>query len=134
MAGLGFLILAGLYFLPTIIAASRSKRNTIAIGALNFFFGWSFIGWIVALIWALSADPPAYQHVINVSQNVGMPPYYPQQGMPPYYPPQQGMPTPQQQPGRSGVPQPMPYYAPPPPYPQPPQQTDLTQYYEPPTN
>lgn len=71
MLGFG-LVLVGLYFLPTILAAVRQKRNLLAIGALNFFLGWSFIGWIVALIWALSADQPL-QQVINISQNVAMP-------------------------------------------------------------
>jgi len=81
MAEVTIIFLVGLYFLPTIIAATRHKQNTLAIGALNFFLGWSFIGWIVALIWALSADPQIHQHVVNVSQNVSMP-YYPQGGMP----------------------------------------------------
>jgi len=48
----------GLYFLPTLIAASRRKRNTAAIFALNLFLGWSLLGWVLALIWSLSVDPP----------------------------------------------------------------------------
>jgi hypothetical protein len=74
VAGIAFLFLTGLYFLPTIVAASRGKRSTIAVGALNFFAGWTFIGWVVALIWALSGERD-YQHVVYVSQNVNMPPY-----------------------------------------------------------
>ena len=52
-------ILLGLYFLPTIIAVSRHKRSAAAIGALNFFLGWTLIGWIAALIWALAYDAPS---------------------------------------------------------------------------
>ncbi|HUO17086.1 MAG TPA: superinfection immunity protein [Verrucomicrobiae bacterium] len=48
-----------LYFLPTIIAAIKSKRDTLAIFLLNFFLGWSVIGWIIALIWAARNDVPA---------------------------------------------------------------------------
>lgn len=48
-----------LYFLPTIIAAIRSKRDTLAIFLLNFFLGWSVIGWVVALVWAAKNDAPA---------------------------------------------------------------------------
>jgi len=48
-----------LYFLPTIIAAIKSKRDTLAIFLLNFFLGWSVIGWIIALIWAAKSDVPA---------------------------------------------------------------------------
>jgi len=42
------------YFLPTIIALVRQKRNTIAIFVLNFFLGWTFVGWVVALVWSLT--------------------------------------------------------------------------------
>jgi len=43
-----------LYFLPT--AIGWNKRNSNAILALNLLLGWTFIGWIVALIWSLSKD------------------------------------------------------------------------------
>jgi hypothetical protein len=46
-----------LYFLPSIIG--RNKRNFAALFALNFLAGWTFIGWVAALVWALSADAPA---------------------------------------------------------------------------
>lgn len=45
-----------LYFLPTIIALVRHKRNTPAIFVLNLLLGWSFVGWVVALVWSLSAE------------------------------------------------------------------------------
>ena len=48
-----------LYFLPSIIALARSKRDLLAIFLLNFFLGWSVIGWIVALVWAAKNDVPA---------------------------------------------------------------------------
>jgi hypothetical protein len=47
-----------MYFLPTIIAAVRSKRDILAIFLLNLFLGWSVIGWIVAMIWAVTHDAP----------------------------------------------------------------------------
>ncbi|MFP5248635.1 MAG: superinfection immunity protein [Acidobacteriota bacterium] len=43
-----------LYFLPSIIG--RKKRNFGAIFALNLLLGWSVIGWIVSLVWALTKD------------------------------------------------------------------------------
>ena len=50
-----FLILAGIaiYFIPTIIAFVRGRINKRAILCMNLFLGWSFIGWVVALIWAV---------------------------------------------------------------------------------
>ena len=47
-----------MYFLPTIVAAIRSKRDLLAIFLLNLFLGWSVIGWIVAMIWAATHDAP----------------------------------------------------------------------------
>ena len=49
-----------MYFLPTLIAAIRSKRDVLTIFLVNFFLGWSVIGWIVCLVWALKADQIAY--------------------------------------------------------------------------
>jgi hypothetical protein len=48
-----FILLLALYFLPTIIAMVRGRRNTLAIFLLNFFLGWSFIAWVIALVWAV---------------------------------------------------------------------------------
>lgn len=44
------------YFIPTIIAVVRRKASAVGVFFLNLFLGWTFIGWIGALIWALSAD------------------------------------------------------------------------------
>ena len=52
--GFGFLI----YFLPTVVALVRHKRNTVSILLLNLFLGWTLIGWIVALLWASTVDAP----------------------------------------------------------------------------
>src|SRR5260370_41849965 len=59
------LICLSLYFLPYIVAALNKKQNSVAIGALNFFLGWTVVGWVIALVWALSKDSvQAPQHVI----------------------------------------------------------------------
>lgn len=47
-----------MYFLPSIIALVRGKRDTLAIFLLNLFLGWSVIGWVVALVWAAKNDAP----------------------------------------------------------------------------
>lgn len=54
-------ILFGMFFLPTIIAVARG-HNTLAIFLLNFFFGWTVIGWFWALIWAVT-DRPRVEYV-----------------------------------------------------------------------
>ncbi len=47
-----------LYFLPSIIALARGKRDLLAIFLLNLFLGVTVIGWIVALVWAAKNDYP----------------------------------------------------------------------------
>lgn len=47
-----------MYFLPSIVALAKSKRDLFAIFLLNFFLGWTMIGWIVALVWAAKSDVP----------------------------------------------------------------------------
>ena len=46
------------YFLPSIVALARSKRDSAAILILNLLLGWTAIGWIIALVWSLKADVP----------------------------------------------------------------------------
>jgi hypothetical protein len=51
------------YMLPWAIAATRGKSNSVAVGLVNFLLGWTFIGWIVALVMACTAHQVAFvQH------------------------------------------------------------------------
>jgi hypothetical protein len=63
-----FAILTLGYLLPWAIAATRGRSNSAAIALVNFFVGWTLIGWIAALVmacWqhspvqALTYSPPA---------------------------------------------------------------------------
>ena len=49
-------VLSLFYFLPAAIAFYRKRANTGAIFALNLFLGWSLIGWVIALVWALKDE------------------------------------------------------------------------------
>lgn len=49
------LVLAS-YFLPAIVASIRRHRNQDAIFVVNLFFGWTLVGWVVALAWSATAD------------------------------------------------------------------------------
>lgn len=55
----GFLALCVLYFLPLVIAHRRGHHQRVPIAALNILLGWTFLGWVIALIWSLSAVDPA---------------------------------------------------------------------------
>ena len=62
MLTLIFMIL--LYFLPAIIG--RDKRDAAGIFLLNLLLGWTFIGWLVALVWACSAEPAHFVRLVPV--------------------------------------------------------------------
>ena len=51
------LLLVGaiLYFLPFLIARTVKHDKLHAVFLLNFFLGWTLLGWIAALIWAVAA-------------------------------------------------------------------------------
>jgi hypothetical protein len=52
------LILTGIfvYFIPTIVASARGCKAKGGIVVVNFFLGWTFIGWVVALTWAACGE------------------------------------------------------------------------------
>lgn len=48
-----FFLAAAIYLIPSIIAVRRHHRNLPALIALNVLLGWTFFGWVAALVWAL---------------------------------------------------------------------------------
>lgn len=52
------LVVAGffIYFLPTFVASSRKHVNFTSIFLVNLLLGWTFLGWVAALVWASSAN------------------------------------------------------------------------------
>jgi hypothetical protein len=52
------LILIAIYFAPSMVASQRHHPAT-ATFALNVLLGWTFIGWVMALVWALANEPTA---------------------------------------------------------------------------
>jgi hypothetical protein len=49
-----FVVLLVSYFLPWVVALLRRHRNATAIFILNLLLGWTFIGWVVALVWSFT--------------------------------------------------------------------------------
>lgn len=56
MLGVGFALMAYLYFIPSLIAGKRSHPDSSAILIVNLLLGWSLIGWVVAIAWALKSN------------------------------------------------------------------------------
>lgn len=58
LAGFGFFIMVGiigflLYWIPTLIAVSNNHKDVVGVFVLNFFVGWTFIGWLISLVWSV---------------------------------------------------------------------------------
>ena len=47
--------LGAVYCLPMIVAARRKHHQRNAIAIINFFLGWTVLGWTIALAWSMSA-------------------------------------------------------------------------------
>jgi Na+/H+-dicarboxylate symporter len=59
-------ILFVMYWLPTIIAIVRRTPSALGVAAINFFLGWTVIGWFVALIFALATSPATERITVYV--------------------------------------------------------------------
>ena len=59
------LFLFVMYWLPTIVAILRQNNSALGVAMLNFFLGWTVIGWILALVWALAASNGPHVVVIE---------------------------------------------------------------------
>lgn len=53
-----------IHFLPTFVAGSRHAENFWWIFLINLFFGWTLIGWVLALVWAFR-DTPRFVYRYN---------------------------------------------------------------------
>ncbi|AMH43472.1 MAG: superinfection immunity protein [Pseudomonadota bacterium] len=46
------------YFTPSIVADRRGRRNVLLLALMNALLGWTIVGWLSALYWALHRDSP----------------------------------------------------------------------------
>ena len=53
-----------LYLIPSFVG--WNKKNINSIFTLNILLGWTFIGWVVALVWAVSKDN---EQLVTTSNN-----------------------------------------------------------------
>lgn len=70
------ILIIGLYFIPTINAYSRKHRNASAILALNFFLGWSILGWIISLVWSFTNDVENTANITTTKQTESWKDYF----------------------------------------------------------
>ncbi|WP_259482492.1 superinfection immunity protein [Shewanella baltica] len=63
-----FLVPIIIYFCPMYVAYFNKQPNFYSIFALNLFLGWTLVGWVVALVWALKSHEPIKTVNVTVSQ------------------------------------------------------------------
>jgi hypothetical protein len=58
------LLVVTIYFFPALVAWHRFHKHVMAIFVANLFFGWTFVGWVAALVWACmnTTLKPVQQH------------------------------------------------------------------------
>jgi hypothetical protein len=54
--GLLFLALCFAYVFPALVGLLRRRSNLDRIVLVNFLLGWTVIGWLVALAWAVEEE------------------------------------------------------------------------------
>ena len=63
--GMLALVAIGLYFLPSIIATGRHAPHWLTVFLLNLRLGWSFVGWIAAMVMACHPHHRAHAHRVQ---------------------------------------------------------------------
>ncbi len=59
LVGIFLLFIVGLYFLPWFIAGNKPQSASVFV--VNLFFGWTFIGWVIALAMAVAPKKEKYE-------------------------------------------------------------------------
>lgn len=69
-----FLLAPVLYFYPMYEAYIHKQPNFFSIFALNLFLGWTLVGWVVALVWAVKSQDPIKTVTVNTPATPTPPP------------------------------------------------------------
>jgi len=54
--GVGIIGSILIYFIPSVVAYYRAHNNMVPIFVLNLLLGFTFVGWVLSLVWALTND------------------------------------------------------------------------------
>ncbi|MBK1696435.1 superinfection immunity protein [Rhodovibrio salinarum] len=71
LGGWTLLVLVVLYFVPLTLAVWRGHPKAMAILAINIAFGWTVVGWVIALVWSMTGPNYRYAPKTQYQQNDG---------------------------------------------------------------
>lgn len=57
--------ISGVYIFPYLVALVRRHHQRNAIFVLNLLLGWTVLGWVIALVWSMTAVHRQHSHVAN---------------------------------------------------------------------
>ena len=63
LAVIGIILSGILYIVPTLIGWRRQDSNLLSLFVVNLFLGFTFIGWVIALAYAVRSIPLPFFHV-----------------------------------------------------------------------
>ena len=66
-----FFALVVIYFIPTYIGLIKMKGNIWRVMLTNIFFGWTLIGWLVALYWSVKSQTVNHTDILINALNNG---------------------------------------------------------------
>jgi hypothetical protein len=72
-----FLSGVAVYFIPTIAATGNKHPQKVPIFILNFFAGWTLLGWVGGLVWAFIRPQSSVQVVHHYHGPTPIPPLPP---------------------------------------------------------
>lgn len=61
------IVIVSAYLFPTVNAVRRQHNNIAAIAVLNILLGWTFVGWVGALVWSFTND----RTIVDVETQIG---------------------------------------------------------------
>lgn len=53
-----WVVLAAMYFLPTMLAWKRGSSRRVKVTLINVLLGWTGVGWILAMVMTFAYEPP----------------------------------------------------------------------------
>ncbi|OKP02617.1 superinfection immunity protein [Xenorhabdus eapokensis] len=63
------------YFFPTYVASRKMHSKIYLIAFINLIAGWTFIGWLGCLAWAMSEKNEVEQVTVNIGEDLKSCPY-----------------------------------------------------------
>ena len=76
-----FVLISSVYLLPWLIASNGNHPSKTGIFVLNLFLGWTFLGWVIALVWAFTKPQQVIVYQNTPAQSGSLDINHPSEGL-----------------------------------------------------